>query len=169
MLKTPLLPTLAALAGALLLPLICALAAAYSGSFIPVGTCRELNAPNEICLLLHKPLPAQVATEVARADARPTKETRFAVTGPITTMQNNGTVRVNNLACLEALASILGQGLSWVLIAGGGIALARVWNNHHSLTHHSLRFPAAALALGLTVPSLISPIFEWMRQASLFN
>jgi hypothetical protein len=83
-----------------------------------------------------------------------------------------GTVRVNNLANLEALLNILANGMEILGIAWGGPTMIMGFMHMAAGTHDSMKrvlFGAAGVTGGLATPGAINWLVASARDANLFT
>ena len=83
-----------------------------------------------------------------------------------------GTVRVNNLANLEALLNIIANGMEILGIAWGGPTMIMGFMHMAAGTHDAMKkvlFGAAGVTGGLATPGCINWLVASARDAALFN
>ena len=83
-----------------------------------------------------------------------------------------GTVRVNNLANLEALLNIIANGMEILGIAWGGPTMIMGFMHMAAGTHDAMKrvlFGAAGVTGGLATPGAINWLVASARDANLFN
>jgi len=87
-------------------------------------------------------------------------------------VNTSGTVRVNNLANLEALLNILANGLEILGIAWGGPTMIMGFMHMAAGTHDAMKrvlFGAAGVTGGLATPGAINWLVASARDANLFS
>jgi hypothetical protein len=90
----------------------------------------------------------------------------------ITGVNTAGTVRVNNLANLEALLNIIANGLEILGIAWGGPTMILGFMHMAAGTHDAMKrvlFGAAGVTGGLATPGCINWLVASARDANLFS
>ncbi|MBS2007737.1 MAG: hypothetical protein JST01_11905 [Cyanobacteria bacterium SZAS TMP-1] len=83
-----------------------------------------------------------------------------------------GTVRVNNLANLEALLNIIANGMEILGIAWGGPTMIMGFMHMAAGSHDAMKkvmFGAAGVTGGLATPGCINWLVASARDAALFN
>ncbi len=90
----------------------------------------------------------------------------------ITGVNTAGTVRVNNLANLEALLNIIANGMEILGIAWGGPTMIMGFMHMAAGSHDAMKkvlFGAAGVTGGLATPGCINWLVASARDAALFN
>jgi len=90
----------------------------------------------------------------------------------VTGVNTAGTVRVNNLANLEALLNIIANGLEILGIAWGGPTMILGFMHMAAGTHDAMKrvlFGAAGVTGGLATPGCINWLVASARDANLFS
>jgi len=90
----------------------------------------------------------------------------------VTGLNTAGTVRVNNLANLEALLNIIANGMEILAIAWGGPTMCMGFMHMAAGTQDAMKrvlFGAAGVTGGLATPGCINWLVASARDANLFN
>jgi hypothetical protein len=118
-------------------------------------------------------------TQLGNAVAPALQGATFGTIGPqgadatfVTGLNTSGTVRVNNLANLEALLNIIANGMEILGIAWGGPTMIMGFMHMAAGTQDAMKrvlFGAAGVTGGLATPGCINWLVASARDANLFN
>jgi len=118
-------------------------------------------------------------TQLGNATAPALQGATYGTIGPqgadatyVTGLNTAGTVRVNNLANLEALLNIIANGMEILGIAWGGPTMIMGFMHMAAGTQDAMKrvlFGAAGVTGGLATPGCINWLVASARDANLFN
>ncbi len=136
-----------------------------AGNFDKYGTgTQTLNTPNPTSGAINAPL----LQGASNATIAPQGGQATYVTG----VNTAGTVRVNNLANLEALLNIIANGMEILGIAWGGPTMIMGFMHMAAGTQDAMKrvmFGAAGVTGGLATPGCINWLVASARDANLFS